>query len=215
VTFPVLPLKETVVFPSSTTPLAIGQERSIELIDDVVAGDRRLALVTVKNEDAVSPGWDDLYRVGTAAIVQKMIRIPDGTRRVLVQGVKRVAVVRPASDDPYLVAELQELPDRVEKPEDLEALTRDVQTLFERIVKLVPNLPEELQIGVTRIDDPSTLCDLVASTIRLTTDARQSLLELVDVGDRLREVSLILGRQLQTVELGGTIEYRGMELRAG
>ena len=213
-TFPVLPLIETVVFPSSMTPLAIGQKRSIDLIDDAVAGDGRLALVTVKNRDAVEPGWDDLYRVGTAAIVHKMIPVPDGTRRVLVEGLKRVAVVQPTSDDPYLVAELTELPDRVEKSEDLDALTRNVKTLFERVLELVPNLPEELQIAITDVDDPSALCSLVASTIRLTTDARQSLLELVDVGDRLREVSLILGRELATVEFGGTIEYQGMELTA-
>ena len=83
---PVLPLKETVVFPQSMTPLAIGQERSIKLVDDVVSGDRMLALVTVKNEEAEPPGWDDLYDVGTAAIVHKLIRVPDGTLRILVQG---------------------------------------------------------------------------------------------------------------------------------
>ena len=143
-----------------------------------------------------------------------MIPVPDGTRRVLVEGLKRVAVVQPTSDDPYLVAELTDLPDRVEKSEDLDALTRNVKTLFERVLELVPNLPDELQIAITDVDDPSALCSLVASTIRLTTDARQSLLELVDVGDRLREVSLILDRELATVEFGGTIEYRGMELTA-
>src|SRR2546429_9697648 len=85
-TLPLLPLKETVVFPDSMTPLAIGQERSIKLIDDVVSGERMLALVTVRNDDAEEPGFDDLYEVGTAAIVHKMIRVPDGTVRVLVQG---------------------------------------------------------------------------------------------------------------------------------
>ena len=86
VALPVLPLKETVVFPESMTPLAIGQERSIQLIDDVVAGDRMLALVTVRNTEAEPPGWDDLYEVGTAAVVHKMIKVPDGTLRILVQG---------------------------------------------------------------------------------------------------------------------------------
>jgi ATP-dependent Lon protease len=203
---PVLPLKETVVFPASMTPLAIGQDRSIELIDDVIAGDRLLALVTVKNEDVETPAWDDLYRVGTAAIVHKMIRIPDGTLRVLVQGLKRVAVTQPVSDDPYLVAELTELPDRVEESKELEALTRNVQTMFGRIVSLVPYLPEELQLAVTNVDDPSALCSLVASTLRLKTEERQKLLELVDVSDRLREVSLILNRELEMVELGSKIQ---------
>jgi ATP-dependent Lon protease len=205
-TLPVLPLKETVVFPASMTPLAIGQERSIELIDDVISGDRLLALVTVKNEDAETPAWDDLHRVGTAAIVHKMIRIPDGTLRVLVQGLKRVAVERPVSDDPYLVAALTELPDHLEESKELEALTRNVQTLFGRVVGLVPYLPEELQIAATNVDDPSALCSLVASTLRLKTEERQTLLELVDVSDRLREVSLILNRELEMVELGSKIQ---------
>src|SRR2546421_13034695 len=86
-TLPVLPLKEAVAFPQSVSPLAIGQERSIKLVDDVVAADRMLALVTVRNADAEQPGWDDLYETGTAAIVHKMIRVPDGTLRILVQGV--------------------------------------------------------------------------------------------------------------------------------
>ena len=117
-TLPVLPLKETVVFPESMTPLAIGQERSIRLIDDVVGGDRLLALVTVQDEDADPPGWDDLYEIGTAAVVHKMIRVPDGTLRVLVQGIRRVRLVRQAADEPYLVGEFVELPDEIEETKE-------------------------------------------------------------------------------------------------
>src|SRR3954467_14269996 len=82
-TLPVLPLKETVVFPESVTPLAIGQERSIKLVEEVVSGNRMLALVTVENEEAEHPGWEDLYGVGTAAAIHKMIKVPDGTLRIL------------------------------------------------------------------------------------------------------------------------------------
>src|SRR5881392_3041427 len=110
-TLPVLPLKETVVFPDSMTPLAIGQERSIRLIDDVVGGERLLALVTVRDEDIEAPGLDDLYQIGTAAVVHKMIRVPDGTLRVLVQGLRRVRLEEPVTDDPYLVARFSPVPD--------------------------------------------------------------------------------------------------------
>ena len=205
-TLPVLPLKEMVVFPASMTPLAIGQDRSVALIDDVVAGDRLLALVAVENEEAETPGWDDLYRVGTAAVVHKMLRVPDGTVRVLVQGLRRVRIDRLAGDHPYLVAELTELPDEVEESKELEALTRNVQGMFARIVGVVPYLPEELRIAIANVDDPSSLCSLVASTIRLKMDERQKLLELVDVGERLHEVSLILARELEMVELGSKIQ---------
>jgi ATP-dependent Lon protease len=205
-TLPVLPLKETVVFPESMTPLAIGQERSIKLIDDVVGGDRLLALVTVRDADAEAPGWDDLYEVGTAAVVHKMIRVPDGTLRVLVQGLRRVRIARRVSDDPYLVGELVELPDHVEETKELEALTRNVQGLFARIIGLVPYLPEELQLAAANVDDPSALASLVASTLRLKTDEKQRLLELVDVEQRLRDVSAILNRELEVFELGTKIQ---------
>ena len=112
---PVLPLKETVVFPGSMTPLAIGQERSIKLIDDVASGDRLLALVAITNPEAETPGFEDLYEVGTAAIVHKLIRVPDGTLRILVQGLERVHLERPVESEPYLVAEFAPLPDQYEE----------------------------------------------------------------------------------------------------
>ena len=115
-TLPILPLKETVVFPQSMTPLAIGQERSIKLVDDVVSGDRMLALVTVKNEDADPPSWDNLYEVGTAAIVHKLIRVPDGTLRILVQGIRRIKLERRIGDDPYLIGGFAEVPDESRTP---------------------------------------------------------------------------------------------------
>ena len=107
-----LPLKETVVFPESMTPLAIGQERSIALVDDVVGGERLLALVTVRDADVETPGWDDLYSIGTAAVVHKMIRVPDGTLRILVQGLRRIRLEEPVTDDPYLVASSSQCPTR-------------------------------------------------------------------------------------------------------
>jgi ATP-dependent Lon protease len=205
-TLPVLPLKETVVFPESMTPLAIGQERSITLIDDVVAGDRLLALLTVRDEEADTPGWDDIYEIGTAAVVHKMIRIPDGTLRILVQGLRRLRIERRVLDEPYLVGEFVELPDELEASREVEALTRNVQSLFARIIGLVPYLPEELQIAAANVDDPSALCHLVASTLRLKTEEKQKLLERVSVEERLRQVSLILNRELEVFELGTKIQ---------
>ncbi|MBA3347351.1 MAG: endopeptidase La [Actinobacteria bacterium] len=203
---PVLPLKETVVFPESMTPLAVGQERSIKLIDDVVAGERMLALLTVKSPDIEQPGWDDVYSVGTVAVVHKMIKVPDGTLRILVQGLQRVRLKKPVSDEPYLVAEFEELPDVVPETPEVEALTRNVQGQFARIIGLTPYLPEELQLAAANVDDPSALCHLVASTLRLGTDERQSLLELTNVEERLRAVTLILGRELDVSELGSKIQ---------
>jgi ATP-dependent Lon protease len=203
---PVLPLKETVVFPESMTPLAVGQDRSITLIDDVVAGERMLALLSVKNAEAEQPGWDDVYEVGTAAVVHKMIKVPDGTLRILVQGLERVRLKAPLQDEPYLLAEFEPLPDVVPDSPEVEALTRNVQAQFARIIALTPYLPEELQLAAANVDDPSALSHLVASTLRLTTEERQQLLELTDVEERLRAVSIILERELEVSELGSRIQ---------
>jgi ATP-dependent Lon protease len=203
---PVLPLKETVVFPDSATPLAIGQERSIKLIDDVVARDRLLALVTVKSEDVEQPGWDDLYGVGTAAIVHKLIKVPDGTLRILVQGVERIQLEGRVQDDPYLIGEFEQMPDVEEETPELEALTRNVQMLYGRIVALVPYLPAELELAAANVDDPSALSYLVASTLRLKTEEKQQLLEQAHVEARLRDLSRILNRELEVFELGTKIQ---------
>jgi ATP-dependent Lon protease len=203
---PVLPLKETVVFPDSMTPLAIGQERSIRLVDDVVGGERLLALVTVRDAALETPGWDDLYEIGTAAIVHKMIRVPDGTLRILVQGLRRIQLEEPVTDDPYLVARFAPLPDEAEESRELEALLRNAQALFGRIIGLAPYLPEELQIAAANIEDASGLCNLVASTIRLKTEEKQLILELADTEERLREVSKMINRELEVYELGTKIQ---------
>jgi ATP-dependent Lon protease len=203
---PVLPLKETVVFPQSMTPLAIGQERSIKLIDDAASGDRMLALVSVKNEDAETPGWDDLHEVGTAAVVQKLIRIPDGSLRILVQGVRRIHLDRTIQEEPYLIGEFSEVPEIVEESKELEALTRSVQNQFGSIIAALPYLPEELQIAAANIDDPTVLSYLIASTMRLKTQEKQQLLETANVEERLRAISAILTRELEVIELGSKIQ---------
>ncbi len=202
---PVLPLKETVVFPQSMTPLAIGQERSVKLVEDAVDGERLLALVTVKNPEAEQPGWDDLYEIGTAAVIHKLIRVPDGTLRILVQGVRRIRLDRRLHDDPYLVGQFAEVPDEVEESPEVEALTRNVQTLFGRVIASVPYLPDELELAAANVDDPNALSYLVASTLRIKTDEKQKLLELTEAGARLREISAILNRELE-VDLLGELE---------
>jgi len=205
-TLPVLPLKDTVVFPDSMLPLAIGQERSIALIDDVIAGDRLVALVAVRSREVEVPDWNDLYEVGTAAVVQKMIRVPDGTQRILVQGLRRIQLEKRVRSEPYLVGRFKEVPDVVRETRELQALTQNVRTLFARIIGQLPYLPEELALAAANVEDPSALCHLVASTLRLKTEEKQLLLEELDVEKRLRETSVILNRELEVVELGTKIQ---------
>jgi ATP-dependent Lon protease len=203
---PVLPLKDTVVFPDSVLPLAIGQERSVRLVEDVVSGNRLIALVASKDRELEQPGWVDLYEIGTAAVVQKMIRVPDGSLRILVQGISRIRLLDRLQDEPYLVGRFVEVPDVYEESPETQALSQNVQTLFARLIGLVPYLPEELALAAANVDDPSALCHLVASTLRLKTDEKQQLLELDDVEKRLRAVLVILNRELEVAELGSKIQ---------
>ena len=203
---PILPLKDTVVFPDSVLPLAVGQERSIKLVDDVVSRNRLLALVASKDKEADQPGWDDLYDVGTAAVVQKMIRVPDGSLRILVQGIRRIRLLDRSQEEPYLVGRFVEVPDIVSDSPETQALTQNVQTLFARLIGLVPYLPEELAFAAANVDEPSALCHLVASVLRLKTEEKQRLLELDDVEERLRAVLVILNRELEVAELGSKIQ---------
>jgi ATP-dependent Lon protease len=205
-TLPVLPLKDTVVFPDSMLPLAVGQERSIELIDDVIAGDRLVALLASRSPEMEVPGWDDVYEVGTAAIVQKMLRVPDGTQRILVQGLRRIRLTQRVRSEPYLVGRFEPLPDVVRETRELQALTQNVRNLFARIIALLPYLPEELAVAAANVEDPSALSHLVGSTLRLKTDEKQRILEEADVEKRLREILVVLNRELEVVELGTKIQ---------
>jgi ATP-dependent Lon protease len=202
----VLPLRDTVTFPDMLIPLNVGQERSIELINDVLRGDRSIVMVASNNPEAESPGPDELYSVGVLGVVARMIRVPDGTLRVLIQGGQRVRIEKWLAAEPYLVAEVADAPDIVDHTPELTALMRNVQQTFTDIVEQVPYLPEELQIMVANVDDPSVLAHLIAGALRLKTEEKQALLEELDVGKRLRRLSEILARELEVVAIGSKIQ---------
>jgi ATP-dependent Lon protease len=206
-TLPVLPLRETIPLPDTLTPLAVGQERSIRLVDDVLRGDRMLVMVASRNPEIEAPGPEDLYDVGVVGAIARMIKVPDGTMRVLVQGGQRVHIDRWARDTPYLVAEVSEQPD-VAPAEDaeLEALVRNVRSTFSSIVEGNPYLPEELQLAIANIDDPSALSHLIAGSLRIKPEEKQGLLEEVDVGRRLRRLVEILARELEVISIGSEIQ---------
>jgi ATP-dependent Lon protease len=203
---PVLPLKEMVPYPDTLTPLAVGQQRSIKLVNDVLSGERTLALVASRDPEVDQPGPDQLYDIGVAGIVARMLKVPDGTIRILVQGTERVRVGDYVTEEPYLVARIEPLPDVLEPTPELEALTRNVQRTFTEIIEQIPYLPEELQLAVTNVDDPSALAHLIAGALRISTEEKQELLEEVDVGRRLRRLSEILARELEVIQLGSKIQ---------
>jgi ATP-dependent Lon protease len=206
-TLPVLPLRDTVTFPETLVPLAVGQERSMALVNDALGGDRLIAMVASRDPEVESPGPDGLYDVGVAGVVARMLKVPDGTLRILVQATQRIQVAGWERTDPYLVAQVEELPDvgTRETPELL-ALVRNVQATFTNIVEQVPYLPEELHVAVANLDDPGALSHLIGGALRLRTDEKQALLEERDVARRLRRLSEILARELEVVALGSKIQ---------
>jgi ATP-dependent Lon protease len=205
-TLPVLPLRETVPLPDTLTPLAIGQPRSIELVNDVLAGNRMLVMVASKNPELEQPGPDELFDVGVVGSVARMMKVPDGTLRILVQGGQRVRLRGFTQESPYLAAEISELPDRISESPELTALSRNVQETFSRIVDQVPYLPEELQYAIANIDDPSALSHLIAGSLRLKPDEKQELLEETDLLKRLRRLVEILARELEVISIGSEIQ---------
>ncbi|MEV4419198.1 endopeptidase La [Patulibacter sp. NPDC049589] len=218
---PVLPLRDVVAVPDTMLPLAVGQERSVTLVDDVLAGDRRLVLATSRDAAVEAPGPEGVHDVGVIGHIVRMLKVPDGTLRLLVQGTQRVRLTRFTSSDPYLVAEIEELPDLLDgkpveagssaDPEgdlspELTALHRSVQETFSKIVEAVPYLPEELQVAVANIDDPVALSQLITGSLRIGTDEKQALLEQVDVQARLRRLMAILARELEVISIGSEIQ---------
>jgi ATP-dependent Lon protease len=202
----ILPLRDSVAFPETLVPLAIGQERSIELVNDVLAGSRMLAMLASKDPENENPGAEDLYGVGVAGVVARMMKVPDGTLRILVHGAQRVRIERYVSSDPYLVARIEEAPDIVRPSDELEALHRNVQAMFSQIIAEVPYLPEELQIAVTNLEDPAELAHMIAGSLRIKTEEKQKLLEERDVAKRLRLLSEVLARELELVAIGSKIQ---------
>ena len=203
---PVLPLRDSVTFPDTLTPLAIGQERSVRLVNDVLVGNRMLVMVAGREPEVDAPAPDQLYDVGVAGMVARMLKVPDGSLRILVQGGQRVRIAEWLGTEPYLTARVEELPDVVHEGPELTALIRNVQQTFSQIIEEVPYLPEELQMAVANLDDPSALSHLIAGALRISTEERQALLEEVDVGRRLRSLSEILARELNIVAIGSKIQ---------
>ena len=203
---PVLPLRDSVTFPDTLTPLAVGQERSVRLINDVLGGDRLLVMVASRDPETDSPGPEQLHSVGVVGTVARMLKVPDGTLRILVQAGPRVRLEAFTAEQPYLSARIREEPDIVNEGPELTALMRNVQETFGQIIEDVPYLPEELQLAVANLDDPSALAHLIAGALRIKTEEKQELLEERDVARRLRRLSEILARELEVAAIGSRIQ---------
>ncbi len=201
---PVLPLRGLVVFPLAVVPLTIGQPRSLRLIDDIMRSNRMLTLVAQRSDVAEAPP-EDLHRVGTAGVIHQMSRTPEGAVQVLVQGLERVRLLNFVATEPYLVGRIEPHPEEPATGVEVEAMQRAVTELFERLVGLSAELPDELAAAAAGLTDPRQLAYLVASVAPLDGAARQEVLELDPVDAKLRRLIEPLQQEIAVRELGRKI----------
>jgi ATP-dependent Lon protease len=203
---PILPLRQTVVYPLTFLPLNVERPESVKLIDDVVLGNRMVGLLTVKNPDAERAVPDDLYTVGTVAVVHRAVKSPTGNVGVIVQGTERFKPMEFTQLEPYLKARIEVVPDQQEESIEVEALSRNTMELFQRLVALVSYLPNELMVAVLNAEEPRQLVYMVANAVRMDTDAAQHLLEIDSVKEKLHTLNTALTRELEVLELGQKIK---------
>lgn len=203
---PVLPLRGVVVYPMMWLPLPVGQERSLRLVEETLPSDRIIALVTSKDEEIEEPAPDEVYRVGTAAQVHRVLKTPDGTMRLLVQGLERIRLLEFTQEKPYLRARIEILPEAIEEGLEMEALMRAVQDLFRRLIELEPQMPDELTIMSINVEDARQLAYLVASSMRLKIEDAQAILEMDQVRNKLLRLIQLLKKEIEVLELGRKIQ---------
>lgn len=204
---PILPLRGLVVYPQTAVPLTIGQPRSIRLVEDVMAGEERLiGLVASRSPELETPQPEDLYSVGTVALVHRMFRAPDNTMRLVVQGLARFRLGEFVQLEPYLRAEVNLIPETVEQGAEMEALARSARDQFERIAEMIPSIPRELVSSVLSLDDPLQTIYTVANFQRMDLKEAQELLELDSVAQKLHKLVSILTREVEVLEIGQKIQ---------
>ncbi len=208
---PVLPLKDTVVYPFAVQPLGVGQERSIRLIDDVMRSNRLVVLVAQKSAETDQAGPDDIFSTGTVARIARMIRMPDGTIQIIVQGLERVAIGEFTQLKPYLMAHVTVKPDMQEADDETEAIKRNVVNYFQRLVALVQNVPEGVAAATLNLEEPRQVIYIIATFVQMELELRQKLLELDSVRAKLEQMSTYLAHELEIFELGRKIQTSAQE----
>jgi ATP-dependent Lon protease len=208
---PILPLKDTVVYPLTIVPLAVGQERSLRLVDDVASKDRLIGMVAQRDPETQLAGPDDVYHVGTLGKIHQLLKMPDGTVRLVMQGLQRVKVLEYTQEQPFLMARVQPIPETEEQDMEVDAMSRNAVSLFQQLVNLSPYLPDELVAAAMNLDSARQLAYFVAMNLRLELDQRQEYLEIDSVAQKLRSITVYLNKELEVLELGRKIQNDAQE----
>jgi ATP-dependent Lon protease len=206
---PILPLRDTVLFPNSFMPLAVAREASVRLIDEAMSGAKLIGVFTQRDASVEEPSQRDLHVVGTASHVHKMFKLPDGSLRLIVQGLSRLTLEEITSTRPYLRGRVAPAPESLDEDQRLEidALLRNIKTSFQQVVSLSPLLSDDLQTLAANISEPGRLSDFIASSLTtITTNVKQEVLEKLDVRERMDALNRILIKELEVLELGSKIQ---------
>ncbi|HEU5087699.1 MAG TPA: endopeptidase La, partial [Roseiflexaceae bacterium] len=205
-TLPVVPLINTVLFPHMLAPLFIGRERSVAAVEEAMTGDRMILAVAQRSSDSDDIGAAELYDVGVEAVIQRILKMPDGSISVVVQGRRRMRVEAFVRERPALSATAEAVYDECERTIAVEAMMRAVLSQFEKVVKLSRTMPDDAYITAMNVDEPGWLADLITSTLPLDIARRQEILETFDCEERLRRLSVMLTQELDLLELENRIQ---------
>src|SRR5438093_596847 len=211
---PILPLRDTVLFPNSFMPLAVARESSVRLIDEAISGGKLIGVFTQRDATVEEPQQGDLYSLGTASHIHKMFKLPDGSLRLIVQGLARLQLDEVMSTKPYLRARVSLAPETGADAQHLEidALLRNIRASFQQVVSLSPLLSDDLQTLSTNITEPGRLADFIASSLTtISTPVKQEVLETCDVRARLDTLNRVLIKELEVLELGSKMPAAAAE----
>jgi len=206
--YPVLPLRDIVVFPHMIVPLFVGREKSVRALEDVMKDDKQILLVAQKNAAQDDPGTDDIFDVGTVSTVLQLLKLPDGTVKVLVEGGQRARIDGYADNEEFFQASATLIDEDEGDTQEQEALTRSVISQFEQYIKLNKKIPPEVLVSINQIDDPSKLADTVASHLALKISEKQELLEIETVGERLERVYSYMEGEIGVLQVEKKIRDR-------
>ena len=206
--YPVLPLRDIVVFPHMIVPLFVGREKSVRALDDVMKNDKQILLVTQKSASQDDPGASDLYGVGTVGTVLQLLKLPDGTVKVLVEGSRRARVLQFDDSEDFFQAQADEIEEPEADPQQLEALARTAVSQFEQYVKLNKKIPPEVLVSVNQIEESAKLADTIASHLNLKIPEKQELLETEGVADRLEKIFGLMESEIGVLQVERSIRGR-------
>ncbi len=206
--YPVLPLRDIVVFPHMIVPLFVGREKSVRALEDVMKDDKQILLVAQKNAAEDDPSAEDIYTVGTVSTVLQLLKLPDGTVKVLVEGGSRARVVKFVENENFFEVEAEALPESDTESEDLEALSRSVVSQFEQYIKLNKKIPPEALVSVNQIDEYGKLADTIASHLALKISEKQELLEIDSIAKRMERIISFMEGEIGVLQVEKKIRSR-------